>query len=154
MEDTVRIAVLSDSHGAMHPKVREMLAGCAYILHAGDIVRESDLDELGVYGRLYAVRGNCDRDAWACRLRDVQRFEIAGVRFVMVHDPKHVPRDLEGTDAVIFGHTHTYTEKTADGRLWLNPGSCGPVRFGGAPTMALLTVRGGKLTVGRIDLTE
>ena len=33
-----------------------------------------------------------------------------------------------------------YLEKIIDGRLWLNPGSCGYSRFGGEVTMAVMTV--------------
>ena len=32
-----------------------------------------------------------------------------------------------------------------DGRLWLNPGSCGRSRFGGEVTMALMEIDNGKL---------
>ena len=66
------------------------------------------------------------------------RFEIGGVHFLMTHDRRDVPRNLEGVQAVICGHTHRYSEEWIDGRLWLNPGSCGKARFGGEATMAKL----------------
>ena len=73
----------------------------------------------------------------------------------MTHDPMDVPRDLRGVDVFVYGHTHQYREETADGVLWLNPGSCGRPRFGGEPTMAVLAVKDGKiLSVTRIDLRE
>ena len=62
------------------------------------------------------------------------RFEINGVSFLMTHDRRDVPRNLEGVQAVNCGHTHRYSEDWIDGRLWLNPGSCGRVRFGGEVT--------------------
>ena len=153
MEDEIRIAVLSDTHGMLRREVVAELQDCSHILHAGDIVKETDLDELRLYGSIYAVRGN--NDVWQDGLRDlaqVLRFEIGGVTFLMTHDRYDIPRNLEGVQAVIFGHSHRYSEVWQDGRLWLNPGSCGRSRFGSDVTMAKLTIRGGRITgVRRID---
>ena len=149
----VRIAVLSDTHGMLRREVVQELEDCTHILHAGDIVRETDLDELRLYGSIYAVRGN--NDLWQPGLRDlagILRFEIAGVSFLMTHDRYDVPRNLDGIQAVIYGHSHRYSEEWADGRLWLNPVSCGRARFGGDVTMAKIQVCAGSiLSVLRID---
>ncbi len=150
------IAVLSDSHGLLRRTLVSRLQDCSCILHAGDIVRDTDLDELRLYGNLYAVRGNCDR--WVPGLQALPgllRFSIAGVSFCMVHAPRDVPRDLTGVGAVVYGHTHQYREEWIDGRLWLNPGSCGRARFGSSVSMARLTLGGGKiLDVRRIDFSD
>ena len=152
----VNVAVLSDTHGLLRREVVAELQGCAHIIHAGDIVKEADLDELRLYGSIYAVRGN--NDLWQEGLRDlahVLRFQIAGVSFVMAHDRYDLPRNLEGVQAVIFGHSHRYSEEWIDGRLWLNPGSCGRSRFGSDVTMARLQLRDGKiLAVRRVDFME
>lgn len=79
-------------------------------------------------------------------LAGILRFRIGGVSFCMVHDRRDVPRDLEGVDAVIYGHSHRYSEEWTGGRLWLNPGSCGRARFGGEVTMAKMTLRDGRIT--------
>ena len=150
---TVNVAVLSDSHGRLRREVVAELQDCTHIIHAGDIVRESDLDELRLYGSIYAVRGN--NDLWQDGLRDlahVLRFEIAGVSFVMSHDRYDIPRNLEGVQCVIYGHSHQYSEEWTDGRLWLNPGSCGWARFGSGVTIAKMKLQNGKiLSVRRID---
>ena len=149
----VRAAVISDTHGLLRREVVAELQDCTHILHAGDIIRETDLDELRLYGNIYAVRGN--NDVWQPGLQDlagVLRFEIAGVKFLMTHDRYDVPRNLEGVQVVVIGHSHRYSETWPDGRLWLNPGSCGRARFGGDVTMAKLELRDGKiLSVRRID---
>ena len=154
--NTVRIAVISDSHGLLRRSVVREVQDCSCILHAGDIICESDLDELALYGSLYAVRGN--NDLWSRGVRDLAgflRFQIGGVSFYMVHDRRDVPRDLTGVDAVIFGHSHRYSEEWTDGRLWLNPGSCGRARFGDDVTMAKLSLRGGRIVrVDRIVLED
>ena len=154
--DKVRVAVISDTHGMLRRETVAQLQDCTHILHAGDIVKETDLDELRLYGSIYAVRGN--NDLWQPGLRDlagILRFEIAGVKFLMTHDRYDVPRDLEGVQAVITGHTHRYREEWIDGRLWLNPGSCGYARFGGDATMAKMVLQAGKiLSVKRINLLQ
>jgi predicted phosphodiesterase len=63
----------------------------------------------------------------------------------MTHDRRDVPRDLKDIQAVICGHTHRYSEEWIDGRLWLNPGSCGRARFGGEVTMAKLELCDGRI---------
>ena len=151
--ETIRVAVISDTHGMLRREVVAQLQGCNHIIHAGDIISESDLDELALYGSLFAVRGNNDVwYPWAKHLAGILRFQIGGVRFLMTHDRWDLPHDLENVDAVICGHTHRYSEEWIDGRLWLNPGSCGRSRFGSAVTMARLTIQNGKIqSVERID---
>ena len=154
--DETRIAVISDTHGFLRRNAVKELQDCSCILHAGDIIMESDLDELAVYGSLYAVRGN--NDVWCRGVKDLAgflRFQIGGVSFYTTHDRRDVPRDLAGVDAVIYGHSHRYSEEWIDGRLWLNPGSCGYARFGGKVTMAKLVLRGRKIVrVERIELED
>ena len=149
----VNVAVLSDTHGLLRREVVAELQDCSHIIHAGDIVKETDLDELRLYGSIYAVRGN--NDLWQPGLRDlagILRFTIAGVSFLVTHDRYDVPRELEGVQAVIYGHSHRYSEEWIDGRLWLNPGSCGRARFGGDVTMAKMRIENGKIQrVKRID---
>ena len=156
MNDPIQIAVLSDSHGLLRREVVDQLADCTHILHAGDVLSRTDLDELSLYGCLYAIRGNCD--LWKPDLRDLSgllRFQIGGVSFCMVHDPYDVPRNLAGVDCVIYGHTHQYREEWIDGRLWLNPGSCGRARYGGDVTMAKLQLENGKISrIRRIDFND
>ena len=152
--NTINVAVLSDSHGLLRREVVSQLRDCTHILHAGDIVREMDLDELRLCGSIYAVRGN--NDLWQDGLRDlagILRFQIAGVSFLMTHDRYDVPRNLTGVQVVVCGHTHRYSEEWIDGRLWLNPGSCDRTRFGGNATMAKLKLQDGKIiSVRKIDL--
>ena len=56
MEDgSISIAVISDTHGFLRRSVVAELEGCQAILHAGDIIKRSDLDELALYGSLFTV---------------------------------------------------------------------------------------------------
>lgn len=144
-----RIGIISDTHGLLRPQVLEILKTCDCILHAGDVNRPELLDEIRYLGNLYVVRGNNDKD-WAEGIAETLRFCIEGVEFFMVHNKKDVAWDLGSTQVVVFGHSHKYFEKEIDGRLWLNPGSCGRRRFGQEITMAVMTVEDGAFQVEKI----
>ena len=150
--DMKKIGIISDTHGMLRPEVKEILRDCSYIFHAGDITQEEILDELGQLGGLYAVLGNNDRGPVARRLSRALSFELEGISFYMVHDPRDVTWKLDGVQVVVTGHTHHYRCEEKDGRLWLNPGSCGRSRFGGEVTMAVMTVENGEYEVEKIVL--
>ena len=132
-----RIGIISDTHGLLRPEVLNVLKGCEAILHGGDINRPGILEELNGIAPTHAVRGNNDRE-WAKNLPETISTKLCGIRFFMVHNKKYIPRDLTDIDVVIYGHSHKYEEKYAGGRLWLNPGSCGPRRFTQPITFAVL----------------
>lgn len=146
-----RIGIISDTHGLLRPEVLKILESCDCILHAGDVDKESVLDQLRYMGNIYVVRGNNDKD-WAEGLAKTLRFKIDGVEFFMTHNKKDIAWNLDSAQIVVFGHSHKYFEQMIDGRLWLNPGSCGRSRFGGAVTMAVMTIDDGHWTLDRIDL--
>ena len=144
-----KIGIISDTHGLLRPQVLEILKTCDCILHGGDVNKPEILDQLRWLGNLYVVRGNNDKE-WAEGLSENLRFTIGGVNFFMVHNKKNMARNLDGVDVVVFGHSHKYFEKEVDGRLWLNPGSCGRRRFDQEITMAVMTVEDGSVEVEKI----
>ena len=150
-----KIAVISDTHGILRPKAAELLRSAELILHGGDIADQKTLDRLKECARVIAVRGNCDRE-WAEGLPQEICLELYGKKIYMVHNKKQMTPNAEGADIIIYGHSHKYEEKKEDGRLWLNPGSGGPRRFGRPATMAMLEIDGesGSLAVRRIGLSE
>ena len=147
----VKIGIISDTHGLMRPQVLEILKTCDYILHGGDINKEEILDMIRPLASIYVVRGNNDKE-WAEGLSKSLRFRIEVVEFFMVHNKKDVDWELGNAQVVIFGHTHKYFEKIIDGRLWLNPGSCGRRRFDQEITMAVMTVENGSYQVEKIQI--
>ncbi len=155
MTSGYRIGIISDTHGLLRPEAEEALAGCDAILHGGDIDRQDLLDRLGRIAPVYAVRGNADRE-WAGRIPETLTVRLGGVTFFMIHNRKRIaPGDIEGADAVIYGHTHRYEEQRVSGRLWLNPGSCGPRRFAQPVTMAVMEIgEDGSCWVERMDLSH
>lgn len=146
-----RIGVLSDTHGLLRPEVLSSLSGCDAIIHGGDINKPEILEQLEKIAPVYVVRGNNDKE-WAEHLPITLTFQIEQCRFFLVHNKKQVPGDLTGIQAVIFGHSHKYFSQEIDGRLWLNPGSCGKRRFDQEITLAMLTVDGSSLSAEKIDI--
>ena len=146
-----RIGVLSDTHGLLRPEVLSALSGCDAIIHGGDINKPEILEQLEQIAPVYVVRGNNDKE-WAEHLPITLTFQIDQCRFFLVHNKKQVPGDLTGIQAVIFGHSHKYFAQELEGRLWLNPGSCGKRRFDQEITLAMLTVDGASLSVEKIDI--
>lgn len=134
-----QIAVLSDTHGLLREEVIQAIAGCDAIVHAGDINNQQILDRLSALAPLYVVRGNNDKD-WAAYIPQNVMIHMEDCMLFVVHNKKDIPEDLSGVDVVIFGHSHRYSEQIVDGRLWLNPGSCGKRRFNQEITFAILTI--------------
>lgn len=147
-----KIGIISDTHGLLRPNVIEILKTCDCIIHAGDFDRAQILDELWPLASMYAVRGN--NDFWARELQRSLSFEIEGVKFFLVHDKADVAWNLGDTNVVIFGHSHKYFNEMIDGRLWLNPGSCGHRRFGGEATMVVMTADKGKYKIEKIVVED
>ena len=147
----MRLAILSDTHGLLRPEVAELLKSADAILHGGDINRQSIVDQLRQYAPRYVVRGNNDKE-WAEAIPHDLTVTLGGVTFCVVHNRKEVPADLSGVDAVVFGHSHKYAEEERDGRLWLNPGSCGPRRFRQEITLMMAEAEDGTLRVEKITI--
>ena len=147
----MRLAILSDTHGLLRPEVAELLKSADATLHGGDINRQSIVDQLRQYAPLYVVRGNNDKE-WAEAIPHDLTVTLGGVTFCVVHNRKEVPADLSEVDAVVFGHSHKYAEEERDGRLWLNPGSCGPRRFRQEITLMMAEAEDGTLRVEKITI--
>ena len=145
----MNLIILSDTHGLLRPAVLELLQSADAILHAGDINSQAVVDKLAAFAPLYVVRGNNDKD-WAEAIPHDLTVALEGVRFYMVHSKKDVPVDLTGADAVVFGHSHKYSEAQRGDVLWLNPGSCGPRRFHQEITLMRAQVSEGSIQVEKI----
>ena len=150
-----RIAILSDTHDLLRPEVKEILGSCEVILHAGDIMSKSVMEEIGSIAPTYFVRGNADKE-WAEDLPTELKIELFGIRFYMVHNKKFISISDNEADVILYGHTHQYEEKRVGNTLYFNPGSCGPRRVHQEITMAVMTVEEGTktFTIERIDIAQ
>ena len=151
----MKIAIISDTHGLLRPEVIRLIGTCDAVLHGGDINSRKVLDEIEQAKKkeapFYVVRGNNDKE-WAEDLPLYEEFTLDGVKFFMTHKKKDVPQDPGDNQIIIYGHSHKYAEESREGRLWLNPGSCGRRRFNQDITMAVLTLENGTWSVERIDI--
>lgn len=153
----MKVAVLSDTHGLLRPEVINIIQECDAVIHAGDMDSQKIIDGMLEHRKknapVYMVRGNNDRE-WAWRMFHELKFTIEGIQFYLVHNKKDVPKELGDRQIIIYGHSHKYAEQEKDGRLWLNPGSCGKRRFNQEITMAVLHLNEGKWIVERIDIPQ
>lgn len=149
----MKVGVISDTHGLLWQEVLEILRSCDCILHAGDINNRGVLDTLEQIAPVYVVRGNNDKE-WAEHLPHDLTVQLEGLKIFMVHNKKETQNLPIDADIVIFGHSHKYFEQVIDGKLWLNPGSCGKRRFGQEISLAVLTIDGGNYQVKKIVLPQ
>lgn len=150
---SLRVAILSDTHGVLRPEVYEVLKGCDKIIHAGDFDTEEMAHIVEDIAPAYIVCGN--NDWWWRRGRlETLRFELGGVRFFLIHNRLALPETPEDTDVVVFGHTHIYCEEKIGHCLWLNPGSCGRRRFSLPLTMAVMTIQNGSYHIEKITFDK
>ena len=148
------IGVISDTHGLLRGEVMAELQSCDAILHGGDIAKESILQELRKIAPLYVVQGNVDKE-WAKELPLLLDVELFGIHIKLIHNERDLPEELGNTDLVVFGHSHKYLDETREGIRFLNPGSCGPKKFGRPNTMAIVEVDGNGIHgIRRIDIAQ
>ncbi len=135
MTSSVRLCVLSDTHGHLPREVVGFCKGADHIFHAGDMGSDSILPELEGLAPVTCVLGNVDAPGSApIRSKTI----MGGCRILVQHivwergGPSAELQALLGeddVDLVIFGHTHRPLCRMVDETVFFNPGSCGPRRF-------------------------
>jgi uncharacterized protein len=146
---SVRIGVISDTHGYLDPQVLAEFAGVDHIIHAGDIMDAATLEALGSIAPVTAVAGNMDDGKLGKLPREVTG-KVGGVRFLVGHKRKRLMKRLslgkieglgkhESPDLVVCGHDHLPAVEWLDGTLFLNPGSASAPHFeDDDPTIAIV----------------
>ena len=140
----MKIAVLSDTHNYLDPRILKLFAGVQHILHGGDIGQPAILLRLEQIAPVTAVLGNTDDPGFHYRQTEV--VEITGRKFLVQHivnphspaDPLQTRLARERPDVVVFGHTHKPFCETIGGTLFFNPGYAGKPRFGLERSVAIL----------------
>jgi putative phosphoesterase len=154
------IAVISDTHGTLHPHLMPALreAQVEMILHAGDVGSYPLLGELAEVAPVRAVRGNVDVTGRVGDLPDDYRRVLDGVDVYMTHvggKPEYWLSKLPEPkpQVAICGHSHIPRIEQMGGVLFLNPGSAGTQpRFGGPLSFALLHIENGTASAKLITL--
>ena len=159
------LAVIADTHmprGArrLPDACVEHLSSADLILHAGDFVTVSVLEEFEAIGPpVAAVHGNVDEPVLAMRLPAARMVEAEGARIAIVHDAgaaagrlERLRRRFADADAVVFGHSHLPLHEQGGGFQIFNPGSPTERRRARRHTMGLCRAEAGSLHFELIDL--
>lgn len=146
----MQVGLMSDTHGDLEAVKRSfhILAGCDYILHAGDVLyhgvfnpilssyspkETADLINESPIPIVFA-RGNCDSEVdqlaikWPI-LSEFSIFNWEGKSFLINHGDKRSQEELltlaqeEKCHFVITGHTHIFGYQLKNGIYLINPGS-------------------------------
>lgn len=146
-ERPLTIGLISDTHGLLRTEALGALRGVDYLVHAGDIGSQDILASLRGIAPLTAVRGNNDTADWAADVPLLNTLCVGSVGIQVVHEILHLKGQtlLDGTRAVVYGHSHRPAIDLRNGVLYVNPGSAGPRRFKLPVTVALLRVAGESL---------
>lgn len=125
----MKIGILSDSHlkSDYTKDVIDFLKseGCEYLIHAGDLCIERNLELLEKSELKYiAVFGNNDRNLFELSSnynikQEPYYFKIKDIKFKLMHLPYYLTSDA---DIVIFGHTHIFEKDYKNNTLFVNPG--------------------------------
>ena len=139
---TFTIGIISDTHGVLRPEALRMLAHVDHIIHGGDIGDPKIITALRRIAPVTAIRGNVDTGAWATRFAETESVQLAGHLFYVLHDLNTLQIDpvAEGIDVIVSGHSHVPKINTANGLLYVNPGSAGRRRFNLPITVASLEI--------------
>ena len=153
---SLRVGVISDTHGLVRPEAVEALQGADVILHAGDVGGSHVLRELGEIAPVIAVKGNVDLEAWARGLPDRRRLELGGAAVLLLHDRAAVGPDpaAKGLRVIVFGHSHQPLAEREGGVLWFNPGAAGPTRFRLPVSLGFLEIEDGRVRERLVRLKQ
>jgi putative phosphoesterase len=128
---SLKVGLISDTHGLLRPEALLALGRSDHIIHAGDICDPQTLRVLGEIAPVTAVRGNCDQGDWASALHETEVVQIGAVTIYVIHNLDELDLDPRAADidVVVSGHSHRPKSEMRDGVLYINPGSAGPRRF-------------------------
>ncbi|HEV8484152.1 MAG TPA: metallophosphoesterase family protein [Blastocatellia bacterium] len=130
-EATLKIGVISDTHGLMRPEALSALGDSDVIIHAGDVGSAGILEALRTIAPVVAVRGNNDKGTWADKLAEREVIRAGAHQIYLLHNANELDVDpvAAGFRVVVSGHSHRPAHEERAGVLYLNPGSAGPRRF-------------------------
>lgn len=149
------VGLIADTHVPARarciPKmVFKIFENADFIVHAGDLVKLSVIDELEQLAPVLAVHGNMDGPEVSGALPKMNSLKIYGWKIGVMHDPNTLfgrgkMREIakqNGFNVLVYGHTHNANIKWEGTTLYINPGSpTNPLpSFINKPSVALLKV--------------
>jgi putative phosphoesterase len=152
---TKTVGLIADTHIPVRAreipqKVLEVFDKVDFIIHAGDLVDLSVIDELEQLAPVLAVYGNMDGPKIRGKLPKTNSAKVLNWKIGVTHDPEALfgmgkMREIakqNGFDVLVYGHTHNPRIKWEEKTLFINPGSpTNPLPpFITKPSIALLRI--------------
>lgn len=153
-----RIGLLSDTHSCWDDRFATHFAGCDEIWHAGDVGDISVIARLEqVAPVVRAVHGNIDGAVVRRRCREVELFEVEGVKVMMTHIGGYPGRYAPGVRRMLIEHPpqlfvagHSHILKVMYDQevdcLHINPGAAGHHGWHKVRTLVRFTLDGGNIS--------
>jgi putative phosphoesterase len=152
----MKIGLISDTHGWIHPRLFEHFKDCDEIWHAGDIGNIETADRLAEFRPLRAVYGNIDGADLRVVYKENLRFKVEEVNVLITHiggnPDRYDHRALvllseSHPELFICGHSHIakimYDKK--EEFLYVNPGAAGYVGFHKFMTVIRFRITGSRI---------
>lgn len=148
------VGLISDTHvptraRRVPEKVFRIFENADFIIHAGDLVKLTVIDELEQLAPVLAVHGNMDGPEVIGALPKLNSLKLTDWKIGVIHDPNTLfgmgkMREIakqNGFNVLVYGHTHNSSIKWEGKTLYINPGSpTQPTSFVNKPSVALLKV--------------
>jgi len=155
----MKIGVISDTHIPMKvdklpDELVKALKGCDLIMHAGDLVELSVLEDLKKITKVEAVYGNMDSANVRNALPDKKILRLGGKVLCLMHgydNPDNLIDILkkefirEKPDIIVYGHSHRPTNEYIDEILFFNPGSCTDTVFAPYRSYGIIEIDKGEI---------
>ena len=151
----MKIGVISDTHiptftNKLPQKVLDRFRNCDLIIHAGDAVEMSVIQDLEKIAETRAVWGNMDSLEMKEKLPEKLIFDVAGKKIGVTHGRGASFKVLQNVsecfdpkpDIIIFGHSHASVNEVIDGTLFFNPGSATDEIFSKNCTFGIIEIDG------------
>jgi len=158
---TKTVGLIADTHIPVRAreiprKVFEVFDKVDFVIHAGDLVDLSVIDDLEQLAPVLAVYGNMDGPEIRGKLPKINSVKVFDWKIGVIHDPRALfgmgkMREIvkqNGFNVLVYGHTHSPRIKWEGKTLFINPGSpTNPLPpFITKPSIALLRITKEKIT--------
>ncbi len=155
----MKIGIISDTHipdkvKKIPEKVFQTFSNVDLIIHAGDLVDETIIDELGVIAKVEAVKGNMDKTDNPYPVKKTFNIEKMKVGLMHGYGPpfglrKRIRKEFDDINIIVYGHSHVPYNDIENGILFFNPGSATCNIFDQHNSIGIIEING-KETKGQI----
>ncbi len=132
----IKLGIIADTHIPIKSKtlpdeIFTLFEGSNLILHAGDLVDLSVIDELKKIAPVKAVYGNMDKEDVKKKFPRKQIIKIGKFKIGLIHTLGRISDRIQRVkeefpkskiNVIVFGHSHVPVNEKKNGILFFNPG--------------------------------